>query len=363
MTTRIDPSAPSDWVEFSDPEMLAPRPLVSVLMLAYNHAHLIPAAIDSVLDQRTHHAFELLIGDDCSTDDTLEVVRRYQSAHPHVIRVISGRRNVGTNENQIRLLSFARGALLAFCESDDWWCDDQKLERQIAVFRDRPEVSICFHAARLFDQSLGGFVGTVNVGASPRDWSLDEVIVGGGGLLPTASVMVRATALCPMDEWLLKFDVADYPIAIWAAAKGVCHSLPMAMSVYRTNVAHSWTKTNTGQVDREWKHTLAAIDLLSAFPAKAGRPDATAAVERMIRRYIRDFAAVHGSNAMLRLPDFAALRPSLSKGDRVALFAFNDPASLRMRGAWFAISRWRSLMRGSRRIARLLRGTPPTISR
>ena len=188
-----DSLGPADWVEISDPERLHPRPLVSVVMLAYNHAHLVSDAIEGVITQQTEHPFELLIGDDCSTDDTLAVLRRYQQAHPRLIRVIAGVRNVGSNENLMRLCRSARGALFAFCESDDWWCDNEKIDRQVAVFNARPEVAICFHGARLFDQSLRQFTGSVVVGRNPRDWSLDDVIVGGGGLLPTASVMLRAS--------------------------------------------------------------------------------------------------------------------------------------------------------------------------
>jgi cellulose synthase/poly-beta-1,6-N-acetylglucosamine synthase-like glycosyltransferase len=71
------------------------QPMVSVHMLTYNHAPYIAQAIDSVLIQEVGFDYELVIGDDCSTDETREIVRAYRDQHPDIIRLYQHERNIG----------------------------------------------------------------------------------------------------------------------------------------------------------------------------------------------------------------------------------------------------------------------------
>jgi len=334
-----------DWYEISDAERLVKNPAVSVLMLAYNHGAYLAQAIDGVLAQKSDFPYELLIGEDCSTDNTREIAVAYQRAHPDMIRIITADHNAGAMEGLRRMFTTARGSLVAICEGDDYWTVPEKLKRQAEVFAARPDVSLCFHAADVFDEGSQQVMRVIDVGSVARDYTLDEVVVGGGGMMPTVSMMVRATALPPLDDWFLQAPIADYLISLWAASAGVVHSLPERMAVYRVGGAGSWTSRTAGNIERDWRHTVGALAMLEAFPAKAGRPAAQPAVNRMVRKYLRDFAADHGSNAMRRLAGYAAHAEYLTIGDRLILFAFNDPKSLRMRAAWFARSRWWAVRR------------------
>lgn len=118
-------------IEVGDAACLTRRPKVSVLMLAYNHAPYIAHAISSVLVQQADFQFELIIGDDASTDGTREIALRAQQEAPELVRVLFSPRNVGMHANHARLLDAARGEFIAYCEGDDFWLDQKKLQKQV----------------------------------------------------------------------------------------------------------------------------------------------------------------------------------------------------------------------------------------
>jgi len=118
-----------------DDDGLVRDPLVSVVMITYNHEPYIAQAIEGVLSQGTDFPVELIIGDDCSIDRTREIVLDFQRRHPQMIRVLFSEKNVGMHKNFRRTVLAARGKYMAFCEGDDWWHRRDKLQLQIATFR------------------------------------------------------------------------------------------------------------------------------------------------------------------------------------------------------------------------------------
>ena len=90
------------------------EPLVSVKMLTYNHEPYIAKAIECVLAQKTNFAFELVIGEDCSTDGTREIVFDYAQRFPEIIRVITSDQNVGMKKNSKRVNAALRGKYIAW---------------------------------------------------------------------------------------------------------------------------------------------------------------------------------------------------------------------------------------------------------
>jgi len=94
------------------------EPLVSVLMTAYNRRQYIADAIESVLASSYHH-FELIIVDDCSTDDTVEIARRYEKIDTRV-RVFVNESNLGDYPNRNRAADLAKGKYLKYLDADDF---------------------------------------------------------------------------------------------------------------------------------------------------------------------------------------------------------------------------------------------------
>jgi glycosyltransferase involved in cell wall biosynthesis len=121
-------------------------PKVSVVMPTYNRAHLIAAAIQSILNQ-TFQDFELVIVDDGSTDGTEAVVRRFND--PRLRYIYQERRGIGAARN--RGIRHAEGRYIAFLDSDDVWLP-HLLELEVPILDDRPEVGVVYAQARAMDR-------------------------------------------------------------------------------------------------------------------------------------------------------------------------------------------------------------------
>lgn len=128
-----------------------PEPLVSVDMITYNHAPYIGRAIEGVLGQKTNFPFEIVVGEDCSTDGTREIVFEYQKKYPDVIRVITSEKNIGANENCKRTFGACRGKYVADCEGDDYWHNPNKLQKQVDYMESHPECGLVFSDFDIYD--------------------------------------------------------------------------------------------------------------------------------------------------------------------------------------------------------------------
>lgn len=130
-------------------------PLVSIIMLTYNRAAYIGAAIESALTQ-TYTNFELIIIDDGSTDTTAEIVTTYTDTR---IRYIKDTVNKGLFARRHESLSHVGGEFVAILDSDDLWLDPQKLEKQVQHMRAHPECAVVGTFVTLIDDK-GDQLGT-----------------------------------------------------------------------------------------------------------------------------------------------------------------------------------------------------------
>jgi glycosyltransferase involved in cell wall biosynthesis len=141
------------YTECSDSIRLVKDPLVSVVMITYNHERYLAEAIEGVVRQETGFPVELLIGEDCSTDGTREIALSYQKRFPEMIRLITSEGNVGMHNNSERLIAATRGKYVAFCEGDDVWIRSDKLERQIALLESNSDISLVCSNVQIISDS------------------------------------------------------------------------------------------------------------------------------------------------------------------------------------------------------------------
>ncbi len=106
-------------------------PLISVVITAYNVEAYINKTIDSVLSQKTKYNYEIIIGEDCSTDRTKEILLQYQQLYPNKIKLILQEKNIGVTPNFIASINYSRAKYIALLDGDDYWTNKSKLEKQI----------------------------------------------------------------------------------------------------------------------------------------------------------------------------------------------------------------------------------------
>jgi len=127
-------------------------------MITYGHEKFIEQAINGVLMQECDFEVELIIANDCSPDNTNEVIRNILENHPRAswIKYINHKENLGMMPNFIFVLQQCKGKYIALCEGDDYWTDPLKLKKQVDFLEANPDFGICFHKVEeinLFDKS------------------------------------------------------------------------------------------------------------------------------------------------------------------------------------------------------------------
>ena len=141
--------------EYSDTLVMDKNPFVSVMMITYNHEKYIGQAIKGVINQKTNFPIELIIGEDCSTDRTREVIFNYQKKHPDIIRLITSDENVGARKNSSRCDWSCRGKYVAYCEGDDYWHNMDKLQKQVDYLEGYPDYGMVYSNADTFNVETG----------------------------------------------------------------------------------------------------------------------------------------------------------------------------------------------------------------
>lgn len=217
-------------------------PKVSVCMITYNHEHYIAQAIESVMMQHTTFAVELVVGEDCSTDNTRAIIEEYQQRYPGKIRIVFTPNNVGPNPNFIRTCAACRGEYIALLEGDDYWTDPTKLQRQVDALSINGDFAFCFHDAETFiDGSLTfdwkfseRFAHILPAdGENPQTYTQLD-LARWGWFIPTASMLFRASSFPnPLPDWFGGVYSGDFTLQLLSTRNGVAIYLPRVMSNYR----------------------------------------------------------------------------------------------------------------------------------
>jgi glycosyltransferase involved in cell wall biosynthesis len=310
----------SNYREISDPLVMALQPLVSVHMLAYRHEHFIVDAIEGVIAQQCDFPIELVIGEDCSPDGTLKVISDYQRRFPALIRIISSNANVGLQANSARCQEACRGRYIAFCEGDDYWISPNKLARQVAILRSRPDITLVCHAANEVD--YGGVANrSLRCARKSRQLTGREIVSGDGGFIPTCSIVTRRSLFESKPTWWVHAPVTDYPMVLRAAQLGQVIYLDERMSAYRVNVPHSWSSTYQQQdaLERRYAHALAICSMLDGFDSETEHHFARS-VRFIIRRYLYDAVSRSSASKGERYRHARQVAPRLTAYDRLFLF-------------------------------------------
>lgn len=247
---------------------------VSVAMIAFNHGPFIVQAVESALNQTTEFEYEIVIGEDCSTDNTRELLRTLQQRAPERIRLILHDRNVGMHVNLAHVLSACRGRYVALLEGDDYWTDARKLQRQADVLDSSSAIAICHHNALKVDADGSVPPVAFHVGRLPRRASVARLLRG--NFIVTCTAMFRNGLIAELPPWFYRVPLGDWALHLLNAQQGAIEYLDRVMAVYRQHSGGVWS-------------TLPSLRVLegSAETAELVRPALPAWQQRRLSRTIR----------------------------------------------------------------------------
>jgi len=127
---------------------------LTVCVITYNQAPYIRQCLDSILSQDLDEPFEVVVGDDSSTDGTRKIIEEYVAQYPGVVRLLPGEQNRGATANYFHTHAEARGEFVAHIDGDDYWLPG-KLRAQLDAMRRHPDCAICAHDCLVFDEATG----------------------------------------------------------------------------------------------------------------------------------------------------------------------------------------------------------------
>ncbi|GCD77349.1 glycosyl transferase [Thermaurantimonas aggregans] len=216
------------------------KPLVSICMITYNHEPYIREAIEGVLKQITNFDFELIIGEDCSTDRTREICLEYQRKNPDVIRLLLREKNIGMMPNFLQTLEACQGKYIALCEGDDYWTDPLKLQKQVDFLEAHPDFVGAFHDCIILNQADGSQ--RLRIGLTHIDEEADMASIIRQKNSPTASLLFKNCF--SKDFWPQNADQisqGDYLLVVLLARYGKFKYFPEPMSLYRIHEGGVWS--------------------------------------------------------------------------------------------------------------------------
>ena len=292
---------------------------VSVVCTAFNHGAYIRDALEGFVSQRADFAFEVLISDDASADDTAAVIRDYAARYPEIIRPFYLEKNLysqGISLYDAVLYPAARGRYIALCEGDDYWSDPAKLQRQADFLDAHPDYSACVHNTLLHYTDGSRPDAPLFQDRAEQDIPFETVVRGMAGAFHTSSIMARREFLLnPPDFRAVAFrhGFTDYPVGIWLTMQGKVRYLDRCMSVYRVGSNPSAWSSGVDRHYAKFKQFVTGeIEMLRALQphVSGGRAEA---VRQVLLEREYELMELQGRVAEQVQPPYAAIYRARSR--------------------------------------------------
>lgn len=233
------------------------KPLVSVICITYNHESFIYDCLISILNQSTSFSYELIIGNDCSSDQTSSIINSIIQNNSNLnvnIAHIENKYNLGIDKNFFKCLSTTRGKYIALCEGDDIWIDPFKLEKQVHVLNTNKNIGLVFNKSLLIN-SQGKRIGKtkkVKKAFSPFE-------IAKSTYSPTSSLMFVKKYSTLLPSFFKSISIFDYPFKLYYMLNFKFVYIDEFLSSYRTDNPTSWSSRTSKSNEKKNIHRIKRI--------------------------------------------------------------------------------------------------------
>jgi glycosyltransferase involved in cell wall biosynthesis len=213
---------------------------VSVCIFTYNHEKFIAQAIESALSQVTEFEYEIVIGEDCSTDNTRSIIEAFRQRYPEKIVPIYNPTNLGMMANNSNTIMQCRGEYIALMDGDDYWTCSFKLKRQADLLDTHQQYVLCFHDAGVLDLQGKMMRRTCCDQLKKQVVSFTDIVYNVS--IPTLTLMFRRSELEGYPPaWFNDLNAPDRPLFLMLAHKGPGLFIKENWGVYRKHLNGAWT--------------------------------------------------------------------------------------------------------------------------
>lgn len=229
-------------------------PIITTMITTYNHEKYIEYAIESALKQQGDFIHEIIISDDGSTDSTPKIVADWTRCHQIEIINISSSVNVGISENMKRCFNTANGEYIAILEGDDYWTDNQKLQKQMDFLKNHKECSFVFSKIKVSNEiekttRLLNRQSNLKPILSAEDFCKTESTNLIGNF---SCCMFRTKYMKKLPEILYQERLSEIPLAFYLDKFGKIGFMPSIMSVYRQHENGVWSGAQINNKFQQW---------------------------------------------------------------------------------------------------------------
>jgi glycosyltransferase involved in cell wall biosynthesis len=238
-------------------------PAISIICITYNHEKYIDEAIDSFLMQETDFPFEIVVGEDFSSDATLLILLEYKKKYPNILKLLINDKNIGVTKNILRTALESNGDFIALCEGDDYWTDKTKLQNQYNILKSDITISGVYHNVNVINENNSI---VKNIPFKGKDYDSLNTFFADFYQIPTCSVVFRNFF---KDEGFYKFRkmfretkyILDYLIDTLIIEHGRYIFLDKTMGCYRVIESNSsFSSQKIEAVEKEMLQTRDNID-------------------------------------------------------------------------------------------------------
>ncbi len=218
-----------------DSQFTNDRLKVSVSLVTFNHEKFIAQAIESVLMQEVDFSYEIIIGEDFSSDRTRSIVIDYQKQYPDKIRLILPEENLGCYGQKIfvQTLQASLGKYIAILDGDDYWTTPNKLQQQVDYLDNHPECAICFHDVTTIFEDNAGLPRRYNDYQPSQFSELENILKS--NFIPTCSTLYRRGLFSEFPDWYYDTVCGDWVLHVLNARHGKIGYINKSMGVYRVH--------------------------------------------------------------------------------------------------------------------------------
>ncbi|MDA8106812.1 MAG: glycosyltransferase [Nitrospiraceae bacterium] len=223
---------------------------LSVFMVTYNHEKYIAQALDSVLMQEVDFDYEIIVGEDCSTDNTRNILLEYQQKYPYKFKLLLHDSNLGACANFMQSFKACSGDYMAYLEGDDYWTDTLKLQKQVDFLDAHPECAISFHNCEEFHDG-GGQPFWLYCSQDQKEISKLEDLLSKCNFIPSCSVMFRNRLFQDFPHWYCTLGIGDWTLHLLNAQFGYIGYINDVMGRHRHHSESTWSMRNQAQNIRD----------------------------------------------------------------------------------------------------------------
>lgn len=230
---------------------------VSVMVITYNHERFIAQALEGVLAQKVNFDYEIVVGEDCSTDRTREILMDFHRRHPDKIVPLLRNQNVGGKENLLATLAACRGQYVALLEGDDYWISEDKLQKQVDFLDAHPDFAMCCSRAEMMyeDGERASWIWPSRVAGA---YGLEDLLAE--NFVVTCSVLYRWGSVDPLPAWFRKVRPGDWALHALVTRTAKIELMDDVMAVYRMHSGGVWSSLTERARFRKIAQMLGVLD-------------------------------------------------------------------------------------------------------